>query len=197
MAFLNKGLSTHSSTNLRFVFPVPEAAHLRPGTGCREQGLEQLELLCHPLGTASDIAAGTGIEPALPVWQLTSLSKSLFHFFYLLLMLSTNLVQEKWFGDENSLTIVNQLQKTGTNCPCSPAEPPLKGEACSVSREGLGSHSPCKEPLLQQRDSTSAMSCLLFHSKSCDFLPFGFTVCEAVAQREHSLRAAALCSPGQ
>lgn len=51
MAFLNKALCTYFSTNLRFIFPVPAAAHLRAGMGCREQRLEQLELLCHLLGT--------------------------------------------------------------------------------------------------------------------------------------------------
>lgn len=70
MAFLNEGLSTaiqYISTNLRFIFPVPEAAHLRAGTGCREQRLKQLELLCHLLGTASfDIAARTGSRTSPP-----------------------------------------------------------------------------------------------------------------------------------
>lgn len=60
-----------------------------------------------------------GAEPALLVWQQTSLSKSSFHFCYLLLMLSTNLRREKCFGDWNPLSIVKQLQKTGTNCSCS------------------------------------------------------------------------------
>lgn len=37
MAFLSKGLCTYFSRNLRFIFAVPQAAHLRAGRGCREQ----------------------------------------------------------------------------------------------------------------------------------------------------------------
>lgn len=67
MAFLSKGLCTYFSRNLRLIFAVPEAAHLRAGRGCREQRLKQLELLCHLLGAASfDIAAHMGSRASPP-----------------------------------------------------------------------------------------------------------------------------------
>lgn len=72
--------------------------------------------------------------------------------------------------------------------PQLPAEPPLKGEAWGVPREGLRSHSSCKEPLLQQRGSTSAMSCLLFQSTSPDFLPSGLLLVS-------TLSGQLLCAP--